>query len=1107
MVVASPASPGSESRQPDAPDPIALINAWLAIEALQPQTFATQKDLLGREPPPARAAKRGRRDAPLARALFPFNPASGQMPWDGPEGDRGQLAMAEDDRLVWYVPPGFVKMEPAVERLMAEVEQDGPERERGAGVAVLALAAFDEAGRALPSNLLLSSFGWAAGQVLAGKVDQLHRFVELEAELRHRLGQALVQLDLDGRQVPTSAKRFAEGMGAIMTALDLPADLLERPEVAIRVIGEPDNDPVEIINSFYLRDLHRVRTALETGSGGATLAAYLGQVPPAARQDVLADKAVLESLVAPALTPGARWPAPRPARLVTLQQAAVNAAVHDLADGGLLSINGPPGTGKTTLLRDVIAAVLENRADALVALDDPASAFSPVELVAESGHRRVLHRPPPALTGHGMVVASSNNAAVRNISAELPLAGAIDDKAALRYFPDTARMAQGGEADCWGLIAAVLGNRKNRSEFVENVWWHHDWGLEKYLAAVNGRVDPDEPPAIVKAEAPPRTRGEARERWRRAQLDYRQRKSAVARLRTARDQMRLALARGAAVRQALDDLTTALACAIADREAADRTHAIAQEALARTQVALDDARRIHDSGVALRPGPWARFTGQDGDWRESQARAVALLDRAMADQAAARAQTQDAARRIHEASAHADLAQTALVEAQAEHATLQALEAERGELYGEQVGPAFWDGDHAAIHTASPWADAELVIARDQLFAAAIALHRAFLDAAARPMKSNLALMMDHLKGKRLPSGAAAHLDALWDSFFLTVPVVSTTFASFDRLTDGLGQASIGWLIIDEAGQATPQAAVGALWRARRALVIGDPLQIEPVSTLPPGLVRAIFASHGAHPDIWAPPRASVQTLSDAASPLTATVGWGVDARRIGLPLLVHRRCQEPMFSIANTIAYDGLMVHATSLSPSPLREALAGIAPGSCWLDVESSAPKWSPQEGQAVLTLLATLADKGVRDPDLYLIAPFREVADKLRAFVLRSGVLDRLGVPAQRQGRWGETRVGTVHTFQGKEAEAVILVLGASADASRGSRNWAGGSPNILNVAVTRAKKALYVVGRREAWRTAGVFASAAASLPVATLSPSSCYSRADSSSQSNSSSSAR
>jgi hypothetical protein len=812
------------------------------------------------------------------------------MPWEEPHGDRQQLAMDEDERLVWYVPLGFVKMEPAVQRLVSEVEPEGPERERGAGVAVLALAAFDEIGRALPSHLLLSSFGWACGRVLAGELDQLHRFVDLEGDLRHQLGQALVELDVDGRTAPTSRQRFLEGMSAIMAALALQADLLERPRVAIRVIGEPDNDPVEIINSFYLRDLHRVRTALRAGAGGATLAAYLGQAQAAQRLDVLADKAVLESLVAPALTPGARWPAPAPARLVTLQQAAVNAAVRDLADGGLLSINGPPGTGKTTLLRDVIAAVLETRADALVALDDPTSAFSPVELVAESGHQRVLHRLPPALTGHGLVVASSNNAAVRNVSAELPLAGAIDGRATIRHFADTARMAQGGDAECWGLIAAVLGNRKNRSEFVESVWWHPDWGLEKYLAAANGRVDA-EPPAIVAAEAPPRTRGEAKERWRRAQLDYRARKSDADRLRLRREQMRLGRITAAATQQALENAEAAHADAQADAEAASLTRDRAIQALTHAQEALSEARDLHDGAAALRPGWVARLLGQDADWRAAQARAFSRLHQAMTDRDLARAEQTAAEQRMREAEDRAARAQATRTAALEHRATLLALEAESQALYGDQIGPAFWDSDHAAIHTASPWADPALIEARDRLFAAALALHRAFLDAAAKPMKSNLALMMDHLKGKRLPSGAAAHLDALWDSFFLVVPVVSTTFASFDRLMEGLDEASVGWVIVDEAGQGTPQAAVGALWRARRALIIGDPLQIEPVSTLPAGLVRSIFASRGAHPDLWAAPRASVQTLADAASPLTATVGWGVDARRIGMPLLVHRRC------------------------------------------------------------------------------------------------------------------------------------------------------------------------------------------------------------------------
>jgi hypothetical protein len=183
---------------------------------------------------------------------------------------------------------------------------------------------------------------------------------------------------------------------------------------------------------------------------------------------------------------------------VVLQQAAVNAALGQLqAARGIVAINGPPGTGKTTLLRDLIAGVILERAHALAAFDDPASAFKHASKVRRGPGFVHLYELAATLRGFELLIASSNNRAVENVSRELPGKKQIEPNRAPDYFPSIARAVAGEDRDAWGLVAGVLGNAENRVAFRKTFWADRDRGMSTYLWTAAGNeamidvVDPE----------------------------------------------------------------------------------------------------------------------------------------------------------------------------------------------------------------------------------------------------------------------------------------------------------------------------------------------------------------------------------------------------------------------------------------------------------------------------------------------------------------------------------------------------------------------------------------------------------------------------------------
>ena len=138
------------------------------------------------------------------------------------------------------------------------------------------------------------------------------------------------------------------------------------------------------------------------------------------------------------------------------QQFAINTIFGTLEQQpGLFAVNGPPGTGKTTMLRELIAAVVVKRAIRLAELDKPEDAFRTCYHWKSGNHMRTIWEWDQMLTGFEIIVASSNNGAVENISKEIPGRNAIDCEDA-SYYPELATTVLNSnndpaqKIDAWG---------------------------------------------------------------------------------------------------------------------------------------------------------------------------------------------------------------------------------------------------------------------------------------------------------------------------------------------------------------------------------------------------------------------------------------------------------------------------------------------------------------------------------------------------------------------------------------------------------------------------------------------------------------------------------
>lgn len=257
-------------------------------------------------------------------------------------------------------------------------------------------------------------------------------------------------------------------------------------------------------------------------------------------------------------------------------------------------------------------------------------------------------------------------------------------------------------------------------------------------------------------------------------------------------------------------------------------------------------------------------------------------------------------------------------------------------------------------------------------------------------------------------------------AFLSEYPIVtSTTFSSTSCIDPAI---PFDCLIMDEASQVDIASGALALNTALSAVIVGDPQQLPNVVTREDADYADGLFSRSGLPEAYSFTRNSFLDSMMKVFPSAPVV-----------LLREHYRCAPQIIGFCNQQFYGGRLVIMTRRSEddhpaiSAIRTVKGNHARG-----------RGNEREAEEVVRCVSELSG---RFGDIGVIAPYNEQVNLIRTRLGEAGL--------------GRVEVATVHKFQGREKECIIL-----STTSNGATAFID-DPHILNVAVSRAKKCFVLV----------------------------------------------
>ena len=844
----------------------------------------------------------------------------------------------------------------------------------------------------------------------------------------------------------------------------------------------PIND---LKSSFFLDDLQLVLHHIDRLKDNDKVLSYINSLnQDIEHYDLLKDTDQMRKWYNPKVLPYGRWPSKF--NLSFMQQIAVNIAKENPKD--IFSVNGPPGTGKTTLLKDIIANNIVERAAKFCESNHVNDIFKKV--VGRDGIS-FYYTIPSDIAVYGMLVLSSNNKAVENITLELPNISSVkvgtngstlfnpefsdqqvdlscfakDEKykyvkSSEVYFTFLAdRLAESNTQ--WGLISARLGKKSN---------------INTFIPALN--VLSSDMSSIMRM---PSAQDAFEGAKRQFQAQYKLVKILFAYVTTYEENT-----------QSIQELKLKI------NQLQEEVVSI-DEQLSKYDTLNDDLMQLIEHKNCIE-SKLIEYNGKRSifdklwhatNWSILKAMGNPTLLSVIEEETTKLQTVKDQLTALHqlvnERESIINTKDSLLADIKDIDGTIQKAEKIKQEILGTLKSSGkdtihcfddiesklmLSDEDRAEAHTAFLYVCNYLNECRERLLYDALQLQKAVVMSDA--FRKNMQLLSQYWGSlsdrKKLQKNFDLDMifPALLNSLMIAVPVISSTFAAVERfLINCKSESSLGTIIIDEAGQASPHMLVGALFRAQKAIVVGDPKQIEPVQTVQDLFVERIG---GEGIGKYRSKELSVQSLADAQNPFAGIIR-NLDGSEswVGCPLVIHRRCKDPMFTVANELSYGGFMINKTMDSDNPIDPCKE-----SCWItydasNIESSTGKdrYIQVQGQIAFALIQKLRARNAEFKDIFIITPFTSVAHGFKTYM--QSISDDIvnWTDKDNKSGWLKDNIGTVHTFQGKEAKVVIYMLGCQSDGSaNGAIKWV--NANNVNVAFTRAKEYIYVIGDAIKWQ---------------------------------------